>query len=149
MRQVQAAFSCCMFLLHVHVACSCCMFMLQVPLHVYAACPCCRSIIHGSFCMSILHAYAARLYCMSMRNARAACPCLRDFKSMLHIRAGHNFRCPLISPLSVDPLINGTALIFHFENVNLTEERLFLNLLMALALKILFCRIFLNLSCPL
>jgi hypothetical protein len=24
----------------------------------------------------------------------------------------------LISPLSVDPLINGTALIVHFENVN-------------------------------
>ncbi len=34
-----------------------------------------------------------------------------------------HFHCPLISPLSVDPLINGTALIFHFENVNLTEER--------------------------
>jgi hypothetical protein len=33
-------------------------------------------------------------------------------------RAGHNFRCPLISLLSVDPLINGTALIFHFKNVN-------------------------------
>jgi hypothetical protein len=31
-------------------------------------------------------------------------------------------------PLSVDPLINGSALIFHFENVNLTEERLFLSL---------------------
>ncbi len=45
-------------------------------------------------------------------------------------------------PLSVDPLINGTALIFHCGNVNLTEERLFLNLFMALALKILFCRIF-------
>jgi hypothetical protein len=29
-------------------------------------------------------------------------------------------------PLSVDPLINGTALIVHFENVSLTEERLFL-----------------------
>ncbi len=40
-------------------------------------------------------------------------------------RAGHNFRCPLISPLSVDPLINGTALIFHCGNVNLMEERLF------------------------
>ncbi len=26
------------------------------------------------------------------------------------------------------PLINETALIFHFENVNLAEERLFLNL---------------------
>jgi hypothetical protein len=58
-----------------------------------------------------------------------------------NIRAGHNFRCPLISPLSVDPLINGTALIFHYENANLTEERLFLNLFMALALKILFCQI--------
>jgi hypothetical protein len=57
-------------------------------------------------------------------------------------RAGHNFRCPLISMLSVDPLINGTALIFHFENVILTEERLFLNLDQASALKILFCRIF-------
>jgi hypothetical protein len=54
-------------------------------------------------------------------------------------KAGHNFRCLLMSPLSVDPLINGTALIFHFENLNLTEERLFLNLFMALALKILFC----------
>jgi hypothetical protein len=30
--------------------------------------------------------------------------------------------------LSADPLINGTALIFHFENVNLTEERVFLNI---------------------
>ncbi len=39
--------------------------------------------------------------------------------------AVHNFCCPLISPLSVDPLINGTVLIFHFENVNLMEERLF------------------------
>ncbi len=58
----------------------------------------------------------------------------------VHVRrAGHNFRCPLISPLSVDPLINGTALIFHCGNVYLTEERLFLNLFMALALKILFC----------
>jgi hypothetical protein len=61
-------------------------------------------------------------------------------------RAGHNFRCPLISPLSVDPFINGTALIFHCGNVNLTEERLFSNLFMALALIILFCRIFPNLT---
>jgi hypothetical protein len=47
-----------------------------------------------------------------------------DAQYILHMhvtRAGHNFRCPLISPLSVDPLINGTALIVHFENVNLTE----------------------------
>ncbi len=44
-------------------------------------------------------------------------------------------------PLSVDPLINGAALIFHFKNVNLTEERLFLNLYKASALKIQFCRI--------
>jgi hypothetical protein len=58
------------------------------------------------------------------------------------VRAGHNFRCPLISPLSVDPLINGTALIFHFENVSLTEKRLFLNLFMTLTLKIIFCRVF-------
>jgi hypothetical protein len=57
-------------------------------------------------------------------------------------RAGHNFRCPLISPLSVDPLVNGTALILHFENVNLTEERLFLGLLEASTLKIPFSRIF-------
>jgi hypothetical protein len=42
-------------------------------------------------------------------------------------RAGHNFHCPLISPLSVDPLVNGTALNFHFNNVNLTGERLFLS----------------------
>jgi hypothetical protein len=47
--------------------------------------------------------------------------------------AGHNFRCPLI---------NVTALIFHLENVSLREERLYLNLFMALALKILFCQIF-------
>ncbi len=58
----------------------------------------------------------------------------------------HNFRCPLISPLSVDPLINGTALIFHCGNVSLTEECLFLNLFMALALIILFCQIFQNLT---
>jgi hypothetical protein len=57
-------------------------------------------------------------------------------------RAGHNFRCPLVSPLSVDPLVNGTALILHFENVNLTEERLFLSLLKASTLNIRFCRIF-------
>jgi hypothetical protein len=42
-------------------------------------------------------------------------------------RAGHNFHCPLISQLSVDPKINGKGLIFHFEKVNLTEELLFLN----------------------
>ncbi len=57
-------------------------------------------------------------------------------------RAGHNFLYPLISPLSVDPLVNGTALILHFENINLTEERLFLILLKASTLKIRFCRIF-------
>ncbi len=51
-------------------------------------------------------------------------------------RAGHNFRCPLISLLSVDPLVNGTALILHFENVNLTEECLFLSLFKASTLKI-------------
>jgi hypothetical protein len=74
---------------------------------------------------------------------------LHNYPSLKNIpttRAGHNFRCPLISPLSVDPLINGTALIFHCGNVNLTEERLFLNLFMALALKILFCRFFKNLT---
>ncbi len=31
-------------------------------------------------------------------------------------------------PLSVDRLIKGTALINHFKNVSLTEERLILNL---------------------
>ncbi len=35
--------------------------------------------------------------------------------------AGLNFLCPLISLLSADPLIDGTALIFHLENINLTE----------------------------
>jgi hypothetical protein len=49
-------------------------------------------------------------------------------------RAGHNFHCPLKSLLSVDLLVNGTALIFLFLNVNLTEERLFLNLNKASAL---------------
>ncbi len=63
-------------------------------------------------------------------------------RAMAVSRAGHNFRCPLISPLSVDPLINGTALIFHFENDSLTEERLFLNLFMTLTLKIIFCLVF-------
>jgi hypothetical protein len=38
-------------------------------------------------------------------------------------------------------LINGTALIFHIENVSLTEERLFLNLFMTLTLKIIFCQV--------
>jgi hypothetical protein len=61
--------------------------------------------------------------------------------SMGPTSAGHNFRCPLISPLSVDPLFNGTVLIFHSENVNLMEERLFLSLFKASALKIRFCRI--------
>jgi hypothetical protein len=40
-------------------------------------------------------------------------------------RAGHNFCCLLISLLFVNPLINRTALIFHFENVNLMEQCLF------------------------
>ncbi len=53
-------------------------------------------------------------------------------------RAGLNFRCPLISPLSVDPLINRPALIFRFDNVNLTEERFFSSLFKASALKIQF-----------
>ncbi len=57
-------------------------------------------------------------------------------------RAGHNFHCPLISSLSVDHWNR----IFHIENVRLTEEHLFLNLLMALVLKILFCQIFKNLT---
>jgi hypothetical protein len=29
-------------------------------------------------------------------------------------KAGHNFRCPLKSPLFVDPLINVTAIVFNF-----------------------------------
>jgi hypothetical protein len=29
------------------------------------------------------------------------------------VKDGHNFRCPLKSPLSVDPLVNGTTLIFN------------------------------------
>jgi hypothetical protein len=54
----------------------------------------------------------------------------------------HNFHCPLMSPLSVDPLSNdGTALIFPFENVSLTEEHLFLSLFKASVLKIRFYRI--------
>ncbi len=67
---------------------------------------------------------------------------VRDRGKKETIRAGHNFRCPLISPLSVDPLINGTALIFHIENVSLTEERLFLYIFMTLTLKIIFCNVF-------
>jgi hypothetical protein len=67
---------------------------------------------------------------------------LNKVHHVLKPRAGHNFRCPLISPLSVDPLVNGTALILPFENVNLTEERLFLSLLKASTLKIRFSRIF-------
>ncbi len=59
------------------------------------------------------------------------------FLGFIVSRAGHNFRCPLISPLSVDPLVNGTALILHFENVNLTEERLFLGLLKGTVQRIL------------
>jgi hypothetical protein len=58
------------------------------------------------------------------------------FHPVVPARAGHNFHCPLISPLSVDPLVNGTALILHFENVNLTEDRLFLSLFKASTLKI-------------
>jgi hypothetical protein len=49
-------------------------------------------------------------------------------------------------PLSVDLLVNGTALILQIENVNLTEERLFLSLLKASTLKIQFSRIFSNLT---
>ncbi len=48
--------------------------------------------------------------------------------------------------LSVDPLINGTALIFFIENVSLKEERIFLNLFMSLTLKIIFCQVFKNLT---
>jgi hypothetical protein len=50
------------------------------------------------------------------------------------VRPGHNFRCSLISPLFVDPLINGTTLIFHIENISLAEERLIFNLFMTLTL---------------
>ncbi len=44
--------------------------------------------------------------------------------------------------VSADLLINGTALIFNFKNVNLTEECLLLNLLKAWQLKFNFVRIF-------
>jgi hypothetical protein len=71
---------------------------------------------------------------LSRRSARPPAP--------VGARAGYNFRYPLISPLSVDPLVNGTTLTLHFENINLTEERLFLSLLNASTLKIRFCRIF-------
>jgi hypothetical protein len=52
----------------------------------------------------------------------------------------------LISPLPIDPLINRTAHTFHLENVNLTEECLFLILYKASALKIRFCRTFYKLT---
>ncbi len=57
-------------------------------------------------------------------------------------RAGHIFHCPLISLLSVAPLIKGGAVIFYFENIILMEERLFLNLWKASVPKIMFCRLF-------
>ncbi len=43
--------------------------------------------------------------------------------------------------IAVDPLINGTVLIFNFEKiVNLTEEHLFLSLLKASALFVEFSK---------
>jgi hypothetical protein len=67
-----------------------------------------------------------------------------EAKHMVAGRAGHNFQCPLISPLSL--VYRNAVLIFHFENINLLEERLFfLNFQKASAIKILFCRIFKNL----
>jgi hypothetical protein len=47
--------------------------------------------------------------------------------------------------LSIDLLINGTVLIFHFENVSLTEECLFCNLIKSTALKFIFYLIFFSL----
>jgi hypothetical protein len=35
--------------------------------------------------------------------------------AILLSRGGHNFHCPLKSPLSVDPLINRTTLFFLFK----------------------------------
>jgi hypothetical protein len=64
--------------------------------------------------------------------------CSKLTKVAILCRVGHNFHCFLISSLSFDPLINRTALIFHFENVNLTEECLFSNLFKASALKFYF-----------
>jgi hypothetical protein len=42
-------------------------------------------------------------------------------------RAGHNLRCQLISPLSVDLLSNGTTLSFYFQIFNIINDRFFWN----------------------
>jgi hypothetical protein len=34
--------------------------------------------------------------------------------SVINTRAGHNFRCPLLSSLSAVPLVNGTTFKFQF-----------------------------------
>jgi hypothetical protein len=65
---------------------------------------------------------------------------------MLIGRDGHNFHGQLKSLFSVDSLVNGTMLIFHILNVNLTEELLFLNLIMAPALKVQLFVILYNLT---
>jgi hypothetical protein len=62
---------------------------------------------------------------------------VRNFNLENIIRAGHNFYCPLNSPLENNAY-------FSFVNVNLTEERLFLNLKMTSASKIKIFSILLN-----
>jgi hypothetical protein len=69
-----------------------------------------------------------------------------SFSGEVDSRAGHNFRCLLESPLSVDPLLNGLTLIFPILNVNLIEERLFLILKMAPVPKVQLSIILYNLT---
>ncbi len=40
--------------------------------------------------------------------------CVTSMVFMVFPRAGHNFRCPLLSALSVVPLVNGTTVMFQF-----------------------------------
>ncbi len=74
------------------------------------------------FTATILHGYPTFQTAIFLKTA------------VVTARAGHNFSCPL----SVDPLINRTALIFHFENVNLTEDCFLKSLFKASELKIRF-----------
>jgi hypothetical protein len=51
---------------------------------------------------------------MATRRQRLFGKCTRKGCEDGVSRAGHNFRCPLLSALSVVPLVNGTTVMFQF-----------------------------------
>ncbi len=93
---VHAAFVCCKSMLLVHDVCPCCVSLL----HIHAGCLCSIFMLNAAirnifeighrllrklkktltwtcwtFCMSLLHAYAACLYCVFLLHILAGCPC--------------------------------------------------------------------------